>query len=88
MGVSSGGNESVLKQDRWWLHYTMTILKVTELHILNGLFLCEFYFNVFNVLQHTPKVKKHSSTILAQLVGKLENKENVASFSKNLIYSI
>lgn len=47
------------------------------------LFLCELYFNFFNVVQHTSKVKKHSSTILAQLVGNLENKENLASFSKN-----
>jgi len=61
----------------------VNILKVTELHILNGLFLCELYFHFFNVVQHTPKVKKHSSTILAQLVGKLENKEYLASFSKN-----
>lgn len=45
--------------------------------------LCELYFHFFNVVQHTPKVKKHSSTILAQLVGKLENKEYLASFSKN-----
>lgn len=77
------GHENVLNRDGWWLHYTVNILKVTDLHILNGLFLCELYFNFFNVVQHTSKVKKHSSTILAQLVGNLENKENLASFSKN-----
>ena len=51
MGLSSGDNENVLKWVRWWLHYTVNILKVTELHILNGLFLCEFHFNFFNVVQ-------------------------------------